>query len=194
MTTLLTTALIDRCHAGSRAKGFWDETPPQGQQLMLVISELAEALEAHRKGKKSTALPPALVAHFVESMGNPKSAARELFENTVKDTPGDELADAYIRLCDFAAGFGQSHGLLSWYNDGEYSYTLNPNFGGALFQLTRHVRDGLKGWETIDESQLAEACCGIEALCKREGIDLATHIDLKLRYNATRPDKHGKAY
>ena len=34
----------------------------------------------------------------------------------------------------------------------------------------------------------------LELLCDHLGIDLMTHIDLKLKYNATRPALHGKKY
>lgn len=52
-----------------------------GELLMLVVSELAEALEGHRKG-----LPDDKLAH------------RPMFEV--------EIADAIIRLLDIAAGLG----------------------------------------------------------------------------------------
>ena len=34
----------------------------------------------------------------------------------------------------------------------------------------------------------------LENLCDHLGIDLMTHIELKLKYNATRPALHGKQY
>ena len=34
----------------------------------------------------------------------------------------------------------------------------------------------------------------LEQLCDHLGIDLMTHIELKLEYNATRPALHGKKY
>ena len=39
------------CHDRSVAKGFWDETHSVGHYLMLVVSELSEAVEADRLGK-----------------------------------------------------------------------------------------------------------------------------------------------
>lgn len=37
------------CHRIAREKGFWDHSRNTGELLMLVVSELAEALEADRK-------------------------------------------------------------------------------------------------------------------------------------------------
>ncbi len=37
------------CHTIAREKGFWDEKRNIGEALMLIVTELAEAMEAHRK-------------------------------------------------------------------------------------------------------------------------------------------------
>ena len=37
------------CHGIAREKGFWDEERNIGEILMLIVTELAEAMEAHRK-------------------------------------------------------------------------------------------------------------------------------------------------
>ncbi len=37
------------CHRIAREKGFWDEERNIGEALMLVVTELAEAMEAYRK-------------------------------------------------------------------------------------------------------------------------------------------------
>jgi len=63
----------------NKAKGFWDAERNVGEMLMLVTSELAEALEFHRKGK------------FVEG-------------DQWKDTFEEEIADAFIRLFDLCGG------------------------------------------------------------------------------------------
>ena len=36
------------CHETAREKGFWDEKRNIGEALMLIVTELAEAMEAHR--------------------------------------------------------------------------------------------------------------------------------------------------
>ena len=39
----------DACHSIAKEKGFWDEKRNTGEALMLIVTELAEAMEAHRK-------------------------------------------------------------------------------------------------------------------------------------------------
>jgi len=60
--------------------GWWDRTRPVGEVLMLIVAELAEAMEAHREG-------------------NPESEKISGFSKVE-----EELADALIRILDFAGG------------------------------------------------------------------------------------------
>ena len=40
--------LSQLCHSIAKEKGFWDEERNIGEALMLVVTEVAEAMEAHR--------------------------------------------------------------------------------------------------------------------------------------------------
>jgi len=41
--------LTEICHKTAVEKGFWDEKRNMGEALMLVVTELAEAMESYRK-------------------------------------------------------------------------------------------------------------------------------------------------
>ena len=88
--------LRDKVHQNAVDKGFWDKKPELGTSLMLVVSELAEALEADRDGSKCTALsePPAFTEDF-----------KLWFRSNVKDTVEDELADTIIRVLDICGAY-----------------------------------------------------------------------------------------
>jgi NTP pyrophosphatase (non-canonical NTP hydrolase) len=73
--------LSKQIYEANKEKGFWDKERNVGELLMLVTSELGEAMEAHRKG----------------NFTNPKGTFQ-------KDTFEDEIADAIIRLLDMAGG------------------------------------------------------------------------------------------
>ena len=66
-----------------------------GELLMLVVSELGEALEAHRKGKHSD-----LKVANMDSEKHTDKTRIITFEGCIKDTFEDELADAVIRIAD----------------------------------------------------------------------------------------------
>lgn len=83
--------LADGIYQDNKAKGFWDSERNVGEMLMLVTSELGEAMEAHRKGRFAD------IAAFEETSD---------FKAHVKDTFEDEIADAIIRLFDLAGGLG----------------------------------------------------------------------------------------
>lgn len=127
-------------HQNNVAKGFWEdkETKNVPELLMLCVSELSEALEAHRKGRmnrlrvfnQDLGYARITIEDFTEGNEN-LPWLKNRFETEIKDTFEDEIADTVIRLLDLSEGLG---------------------------------------------------------------IDLETHIRLKLQYNKTRPYKHNKAY
>lgn len=122
MENLTLKELGRRAYEIAKVKGFHDDPIDIPRSLMLIVSELAEALEADRKNKRAdlSAFAP-----------DPFRPFREKFEEYIKDTFEDELADAAIRLFDLSTALG---------------------------------------------------------------IDLETHITLKMKYNETRGHKHGKRY
>ena len=97
-------------HQYNKEKGFWDKERNVGELLMLVTSELGEAMEAHRKGDFTPAL-------FVGSDHTPKA-----FEENIKDTFEDEIADAIIRLLDLSAGLGID---IEWHIRSKVQYNQN---------------------------------------------------------------------
>ncbi len=86
---------IRECHSTAREKGFWDSPRNIGELLMLIVSELGEALEANRK--------KGVCDDNVEiSLDDPDF--KEKFEKYYKDTFNDEIADTFIRLGDLCGG------------------------------------------------------------------------------------------
>ena len=80
--------LTDICHSASRNAGWWHDIKTgeslkrnKGEMLMLMVSELAEAMEADRKSLQDDHLPQ-------------------------YDGVSVEMADCLIRICDFVGGFG----------------------------------------------------------------------------------------
>lgn len=181
------------CHERAVAKGFWDEPHSVGHYLMLALGELHEAIEADRLGKWAKLTPE----QIEELRGLEDEAFAQAFLRLVKDTVGDEIADAVIRLLD----------LLGWMlKDRALSETeVATDLGVSAFYISGEMTLADALWPILQE-----ACClcgkyahryailysikSLELLCDHLGIDLMTHIELKLKYNATRPALHGKKY
>ena len=92
-----------------KAKGFHNEPMQLGTALMLVVSELGEALEADRKMRYANI--PMFEKRINESDDRgsdllKKHIFKESFEECVKDTIEDEIADTFLRLFDLCGAMG----------------------------------------------------------------------------------------
>ena len=180
-------------HRRAVAKGFWGVQHSVGHYLMLAYGELHEAIEADRLGKWAKLDPDTIdTLHRIEG-----AIYVQEFLRLVEGTVECEIADAVIRLLD----------LLGWMlKDRALSETeVETDLGVSAFYIAGEMTLAEALWPILQE-----ACClcgkyahryailysikSLELLCDRLGIDLMAHIELKLKYNATRPAKHGKKY
>lgn len=85
-------------HKMNKEKGFYDEPKEVGTALMLIVSELGEAMEAYREGERANK------DKYIKSNGYNMSVTD--FKTMIKDTFEDEIADTMIRLFDLAGWLG----------------------------------------------------------------------------------------
>ena len=173
--------LAAEVHAAAKEKGFWD-APNDGEKLMLIISELSEALEAHRRGRFSR-------ADFEKLDGLPDEGYQEIFRLCVKDSFEDELADVVIRILDFCGAKGYSLPKLKDFET-NHDVAKAENVGALFWEATKCIvaQDGNPGAWAYEIVQV------LSIYASAMNIDLWKHIELKFKYNAFRPHKHGKAY
>ena len=95
-------------HAINKEKGFWDKPRNTGELLMLIKSELCEALEADRKKNYANIywLKQFENKGVTHATKEEIRICKEVFERDMKDTFEDEIADAVIRLFDLSEGMG----------------------------------------------------------------------------------------
>jgi NTP pyrophosphatase (non-canonical NTP hydrolase) len=91
--------LRDEIHENAKNKGFWDNQRETGTLLMLCVSELAEAMEADRNGLYAD-------LELIEKDKEEFIDFKWSFENSIKDTFEDELADAISRILDLCGAHG----------------------------------------------------------------------------------------
>lgn len=179
-------ALAKEAYESAKERGFHTEKHPDGHWFMLVVCELAEAVEADRKGR------------WVENREEyerlkgicDESIHAHLFEIHIKDTVEDELADAVIRLLDYAGvkDMTISRKVIDLYyakEDYEPVKEDNKSFVEKVFEVVQMF---------LMDEYIEYAISDIFRLAKGYNVDLMWFIREKLEYNKQRAYLHGKAY
>lgn len=116
-------------HENAKAKGFWDKEPNTGEKLMLIVSEVAEAMEADREGNYYD--QGSNDDHDIRHSEYNNEEWEVWFKKYVKNKFEDELADAMIRIMDFAAYKGID---LEWHIKAKMRYnSMRPHMHGKKY-------------------------------------------------------------
>lgn len=172
-------ALCIEAHENAVKHGFWEQKHDIKHYLMLVITELAEAVQAYRKGRFFRREDyKDIIRHGIS-----KDTA---FMLTVKDTFEDEMADACIRLMDLAG---------SMFTGCEFNDTIRFAFGFAdHMEITEAIFNAVSFIECNKYVCADTLACYLIRLSEGLGIDIEWHIRQKMAYNASRPYLHGNKF
>jgi len=102
--------LIAQAHGTAKEKGFWDTERNVSEMLMLIVSEVAEAQEALRKNHYANPAVVESLAHDLELDRTDEEFLlktlvwKSKFEENIKSSFQDEIADVAIRLFDLCGG------------------------------------------------------------------------------------------
>lgn len=195
-------ALRDGAYKTACEHGFHDQELSNEHCFCLVISELMEAVEADRKGKRAN------VDRYNKKIANsricqgldpdiPKERGYEVaYNETIKGSIEEELADAVIRLLDLAGLRGISlelaNGDIDDCIEDMAEACEGETFTESIYSIsTLPVRyDGIYDFLTAVNDMILS----IFGLAKRLDIDLLWHIEQKMKYNQLREKMHGKKY
>jgi hypothetical protein len=165
VNTVQLNRLAKRVHAQNVKAGWWSDLKTGkrierdlGELLMLVITELAEAVEGIRKDLMDDKLPH-----------------RKMEEV--------ELGDAAIRLLDISGGFGipfSPHVTL----DPKH---IQKNKLGAILAISQMVSSAKFSMLPVSTC-LTTAMMGIIRYCDHHNLDLWGAVEEKLKYNQKRED------
>jgi len=186
------TALSKQVHEAAKAKGFWEGEQNTGQKFMLIISEVGEAMKAHRKGHfvnieafdKSC---PISILDMVEQSGFCKSIFTVCFTNYIKDSFEDNLANILICVLDFV---GSLDIVIDDFVPDIGELCGETNIGAMLFDACEYiVQAHVSVQYNSDDRNISErmqfVLRHVFAIAKYFNIDIARHIKLKLLYNKT---------
>jgi NTP pyrophosphatase (non-canonical NTP hydrolase) len=149
-----------------------------GELLMLIVSELGEALEAHRNNRFSD-------WDRFERIGENRI---KYFESDIKDTFEDEIADVFLRIFDLC-GYLKIEPVLP----SLITTDNTTNIAEKLFFITIALSEtNYIGVSIL--SNISDSIQLLQNLCDDLQIPIEKHILAKMAYNKTRPHKHGKEY
>ena len=185
--------LRDEVHANAVAKGFWDEQLSDEHYLMLVITELSEAVEADRKGRRAKSEEFKTTIHKLKQSGAglTEQSYEHWYEHWfsvyfveyIKDTVEDELCDAVIRLLDLAGAKNVNlESANHWIS--LYGTQTNRSFTEDVFSIATDIY----------KNSLSMSIARIFKLANHININLEWHIEQKMKYNQNRERMHGKKY
>ena len=188
MSTINLNELRDRAYKIARDHGFHDEDWSNEHLLCLVVSELMEAVEADRKGKKPG------IEQFNCGISYPKNDFKDVYDYCIKGTVAEELADACIRLLDLA---GLRNISINDFTD-EIIYEATESCNDETFTESIYAISTIPirceyEYDSLLENQLNSMLLAIFGFAKHLNIDLIWHVEQKMRYNELRENKHGKS-
>ena len=154
--------------------GWHEEKHSPEHYLGLVMTEVAEAVEADRKSRRSN-------AKICYAKGN---LFVDWYNGNVKNSIEEEFADIVIRLLDMAVDlygenfrFEPSPGI-------HYEPRKDILFIESAWNLVRYVVGE-------DMNEISDSIVFVYKWATLLGIDLDQHIEWKMRYNSLREYKHG---
>jgi hypothetical protein len=131
----------------------------KGELLMMVITELAEAVEGIRKNLMDDKLPHRRMEEV-------------------------EMADGYIRLLDFAGAYGlELTGFMHCQEDIHY---VQDNKADAIRTIAKYVAE--IDVDRSHDTAISFCLYQIRLYCLKHNLDLNGAVTEKLAYNATRHD------
>lgn len=190
--------LRDKAYKIACEHGFHDKKYSDRHFLMLIITELSEAVDADRKNYHADietfnyVEQKYYVCRFRHIYWFDGEFKRN-FEEYLKDSFEFEIADAVIRCLDFCGmkcfDLSETQEMIEdnepdpCLDETDIMTVIMYNITSLLFNKTRK-----------EELRVQDVIIQLFGLSKHLDIDLEKHIELKMRYNELRPRLHGKEY
>jgi len=187
--------LSKEVHKNAVGKGFWDTHKSSFHCIMLAITELSEAIEADRKNKHSDILKfeEEIEIDHVFKIGKVyDSMFKNAFEEYIKGSVEEEIADAFIRLLDLAGErdmklFVETK-IIKEFKIGTHGWS----FCELIYFICKGLLDSAQ--YTSRQESIRLTLTRLYVISDLLSFDLDKHVEYKMQYNSTRERMHGKLY
>lgn len=175
--------------------GWHEEEKSNAHWLMMVCTEVAEAVQADRKGRYMDDLDKEGLKTVLAN-DHDGSLFNKYYSDTIEGKVESELADICIRVFDLMGVYDivAKDGFITF--DNEVKYAKQHSFTENAIVITKTIAScninssisvNAEMFFVLLKNILASVFEWAEAL----GIDLIQHINLKMRYNESREYHHG---
>jgi NTP pyrophosphatase (non-canonical NTP hydrolase) len=194
--------LVVAAHTNAINKGWWEEDRTYGELISLVHSEVSEVLEDYRNGRK---IDEVWYEHNYpfndEVVIESDFVVRDKLHTSIGKPCGipSELADICIRIFDIAGKYDFGPKLERYVT--EYEENCFRSFKGTElfaehlteihYELSQSWISDVRQRSSNNIRHLAYAVNVVKYISRKHKIDLEKAIDEKMKYNATRPQRHG---
>lgn len=196
LTQQLLKQFITKAYENAKAKGFYKPDLDINQALMLIITEMGEAIQAHRHNRHRS------IEDYNKWLGVSEEQA---YEESLEGTVESEFADVALRIMSLL-GWYNSQNIICLMNDTELkkteefhkvefehgNYSLPTAMYLIITRITYFPFSCSPAW--MNTLRLQDILVQVFALAHAEGIDIVEHIKLKMKYNESRPYLHGCLY
>ena len=190
---------VERAYNNSVKHGWHEEKKPTAHWVMMISTEVTEAVQADRNGRYMNALDKSGLDCVIAN-DNHGGLFEKFYSEHIEGTVESELADICIRLFDLM-GLKNVKCRTEYTTDEENvelcetrDFTVNAFFisrGILNFATPNNSLLSKSYFNEIIEAYFNDIIVATFEWAESLGIDLVQHINLKMRYNETREYHHG---
>ena len=182
--------------------GFYTESTEIETELMLIITEMSEAVQADRHNRHGS----------IEDYESEIQMGRDIptaYKNTLEGTVESEFADIAIRILSLLGWMNsktpiklKSDSILAdEYGISKIQFKIQNTINKGSIAKDLYRLNGRLSWFVDNEScswfvsdTLQDILMRVFAIAHNHNINLMEHIKLKMQYNESRPYLHGCLY
>lgn len=197
LTQQLLKQFMSKAYENAKVKGLLKPDLDINKELMLIITEMSEAIQASRHNRHGS----------IEGYNTYLEVSDEhiAYEEDLEGTVESEFADITLRIISLL-GWYDSQNPICLMNDTELkkteefhkvefehgNYCLPTAMYLIITRITYFPFSCSPAW--MNTLRLQDILVQVFALAHAEGIDIVEHIKLKMKYNESRPYLHGCLY